>query len=306
VGLFSEDKPVFIKEDTSATAELDAMRALLPRVSAKDHDRLERDIKLLETGVAGENAVAFELANSHLPIYVLRDLYLENDGLAAQIDFLVIAPYVNVVIECKNLVGDIEVDSRGDFIRTFGTGKYRKREGIYSPITQNERHLQLLRSIKRSQHGAVANALASHLLDNLWKSVVVLANPKTVLNDRYAKKEIKQQIIRADGLIAYIKQLDAEGRKAGNGKASLKDMERSARMWASLHVDRQVDIASRYEIGPEPDVMATSMGSEPSKPVCPRCGAPMIRRVARKGARAGKEFWGCSKYPGCNGIVNIE
>lgn len=38
-------------------------------------------------------------------------------------------------------------------------------------------------------------------------------------------------------------------------------------------------------------------------PDCPKCGAEMIKRVAKKGANAGKEFWGCSEYPRCWGVV---
>ena len=41
-------------------------------------------------------------------------------------------------------------------------------------------------------------------------------------------------------------------------------------------------------------------------PVCPQCGKPMIKRVAKKGLNSGKEFWSCSAYPQCNGIRNIE
>lgn len=36
-------------------------------------------------------------------------------------------------------------------------------------------------------------------------------------------------------------------------------------------------------------------------PVCPRCGSPMILRTARRGAKAGDQFWGCSRYPKCQG-----
>lgn len=32
----------------------------------------------------------------------------------------------------------------------------------------------------------------------------------------------------------------------------------------------------------------------------------MTRRTARKGRRAGQEFWGCGNFPGCRGIVNID
>ena len=43
-----------------------------------------------------------------------------------------------------------------------------------------------------------------------------------------------------------------------------------------------------------------------SAPACPLCGEPMCRRTARKGANAGKMFWGCSAYPECKGIVNVS
>ena len=40
-------------------------------------------------------------------------------------------------------------------------------------------------------------------------------------------------------------------------------------------------------------------------PACPRCGKPMIKRVAKKGINSGKEFWSCSSYPDCNGTLNV-
>jgi four helix bundle suffix protein len=40
-------------------------------------------------------------------------------------------------------------------------------------------------------------------------------------------------------------------------------------------------------------------------PVCPKCGKPMVLRTAQKGKRAGKQFWGCSGYPECKGLVDI-
>ncbi len=40
-------------------------------------------------------------------------------------------------------------------------------------------------------------------------------------------------------------------------------------------------------------------------PSCPKCGRPMIKRVAKKGNNSGKEFWSCSDYPNCNGTRNI-
>lgn len=40
--------------------------------------------------------------------------------------------------------------------------------------------------------------------------------------------------------------------------------------------------------------------------LCPRCNSPMVIRTAKKGAYSGKNFYGCSKFPACKGIRNIE
>ena len=36
---------------------------------------------------------------------------------------------------------------------------------------------------------------------------------------------------------------------------------------------------------------------------CPLCGSEMVKRTAKKGANAGSEFWGCSKFPKCRGTA---
>lgn len=36
-------------------------------------------------------------------------------------------------------------------------------------------------------------------------------------------------------------------------------------------------------------------------PKCPKCGGPMRKVIARKGANAGNPFWSCQAYPNCNG-----
>lgn len=46
--------------------------------------------------------------------------------------------------------------------------------------------------------------------------------------------------------------------------------------------------------------------SETIVPACPKCGSGMIRRKARHGDNIGHDFWGCSRYPECKGIVSIN
>ena len=40
-------------------------------------------------------------------------------------------------------------------------------------------------------------------------------------------------------------------------------------------------------------------------PACPECGKAMVLRTAQKGKSAGKQFWGCSGYPDCKGLVDV-
>lgn len=47
-----------------------------------------------------------------------------------------------------------------------------------------------------------------------------------------------------------------------------------------------------------------SMPSSTPGPKCPRCSSTMVRRMARRGSRAGKMFWGCPRYPTCKGTRN--
>ena len=43
----------------------------------------------------------------------------------------------------------------------------------------------------------------------------------------------------------------------------------------------------------------------PSAPNCEVCGKAMVLRTARKGAKAGAQFWGCSGYPECKATLPV-
>lgn len=40
-------------------------------------------------------------------------------------------------------------------------------------------------------------------------------------------------------------------------------------------------------------------------PTCSACGKAMVLRTARKGPKAGSQFWGCSGYPECKVTVPV-
>ena len=91
-----------------------------------DKTKIEKEIKICTWGMLGEKNIAFELRNSGIPMYVLHDVNIEIEDLTAQIDYIVVTRKLNFIIECKNLIGDIEIDNNGNFLRkyTFKEVKY--------------------------------------------------------------------------------------------------------------------------------------------------------------------------------------
>ena len=46
--------------------------------------------------------------------------------------------------------------------------------------------------------------------------------------------------------------------------------------------------------------------ADPARVVCPDCSAPMIKRKALQGIYKGTHFFGCSRFPDCTSILNID
>ena len=245
MALFNKlDKPIFLKEESEAKYYISKLQELHSRAPEGIKGRIERELKIATLGEFGEKNIAFELKNSGIPMYILHDIYLESDDLSAQIDYIVVTRKVVFIIECKNLVGNIEINSQGNFIRTYSfNGKFIK-EGIYSPITQNERHLEVLKRIKKeSKSNFISKFLFDKYFNDNYKSIVVLANPKTVLNSRYAKKEIKDKVIKADQLINYIKEVNS---KSDLMSLSDKEMKEVADRLLALHKSNKLSFLKKY------------------------------------------------------------
>jgi ssDNA-binding Zn-finger/Zn-ribbon topoisomerase 1 len=310
--------PVFIKEDSDAESFVEKMKSLSSRASGKIKDKIDEQIAIAEAGLKGENQIAFELKNSGMDMLIMHDLYLEKNGLSAQIDFLVITRKHIFVIECKNLYGNIEIDEKGNFIRHMGQGKFYRKEGFTSPVSQNERHLNILKEIRREyKNNFVTQGLFDKLFPQTYRSIVVLANPKTILNDSKAPEEIRKVVIRLDQLVAYIKKIEDEDDSL---KSSEKDMHELLDSFIKCSKPIKSDYAKKYEdmltaliaSNAEPQCEKptskvveklkekdVSKNVKTTEKICPKCGKPLVLRTAKKGENAGNQFWGCSGFPKC-------
>jgi four helix bundle suffix protein len=117
-------------------------------------------------------------------------------------------------------------------------------------------------------------------------TVICLIHQANYLLDRQIE-ELERQFIEDGG---YTEQLAAARRafRAGRSRTARKAKDRTDRTYQTDQSD------------------PSDPSDQSAPPTCPKCGGEMVRRTARKGARAGSPFWGCPNYPDCNGILPVQ
>lgn len=196
---------IFFKEDSELELQIEALKKIKEKYS--DNYLISQKLLLAELGYKGEKEIEFELKNANIGMYVLRDVNIEYQDLKAQIDYLVITPAKKYFIECKNLVGNITIDNKGNFVREYQYGKRKIKEGLYSPINQAQRHIEIYKKIwKERNTGLLDKTIRLKHFNEFNVPLVVLANSKNVLDDRYAPKDVKKYVIRSDRLVDYLKK----------------------------------------------------------------------------------------------------
>ncbi|MGI9337559.1 MAG: NERD domain-containing protein [Gammaproteobacteria bacterium] len=218
----------------------------------------------------------------------------DEGGETTQIDHIVVSRYAVFVVETKNMKGWIFGSERDKQWTQSLTGGKKFR--FQNPLRQNYRHIKCLSGFLG-------------LPESAFESVVFFVPDECVF-----KTEMPENVMNR-GLIKYIKnfqtpRLSAEqvweicGKLHGlkedptlNHRAHLRSLEeRHARPPAS---------AARR--APAKEIHAAKeTNDEKSTQPCPKCGAALVMRTAGKGARSGSKFWGCTSYPKCRYIINIQ
>ncbi len=236
-------KTIFLKKESDLEKQLVELKRIREKLDNKDE--IDRDIKLFEYGIYGENRIIYELNNADIGMYVLHDVTFECDGNKAQIDFLLITRGCFYLIECKNLIGNITVDSNGQFYREYNYKGRKIKESIYSPYTQAERHQEMLKKVWAANHSFLENVFIGNFHGkDFFRPIVVLSNSKGFLNTKYAPKEIKNDIIRVDQLVNYLKN-DIKNTSYFELLRE-KDLKKTAEIWLSRSVPNDTNILKKY------------------------------------------------------------
>lgn len=203
---------------------------------------------------------------------VLDDVYLPlPDGTTTQIDHIVVSRYGIFAVETKNYSGWIFADANS---KVWTQTIYRKKSTFQNPMRQNYRHVC-----------AIADNLG---IDRSYvKGVVVFIGGSTI------KTERPEGVVYAGGVAKYIRSVNVpiiKDEQVAEVASAIKEWQGTlSRKQVESHVD---NLKKSHRAVRESD-----------SPVCPRCGAPMVLRTARA---TGRKFFGCSNYPNCRGMVNVE
>ncbi len=179
-------------------------------------------------------------------MYVLRDVKFKYEDLTAQIDYIVITPVYTYYIECKNLIGNIRVTEKGDFIRDFSINGKKIKKGIYSPLRQVEAQREVIRKIWETKVSKATKLFASNKFDYYRKVLVIVANQETILNTDRAPKDIKYKILRADALVRQI-EYDLNHRNSNDYLDSKKEMEKMAQFYINISSNEEINYYDYYK-----------------------------------------------------------
>jgi hypothetical protein len=170
--------------------------------------RIEQELRAVRAGLKAEQEAAY-LIDFHLKdsknILVIHDLRLEVDGRVAQIDHLLLHRTLTAfVLETKGFHAGLKITEDGEFLRW---NSFKKNfEGMASPISQNERHIAVLKDAFKQIDMPTRLGMR---LSPVFESYV-LVNPDARV-DR-PKKYDTSRVLKADVLVDTIgKRFEKEG-----------------------------------------------------------------------------------------------
>ena len=235
---------VFYKENSDLQSKYDALKKL--NEEYPNNEELLSELFIVKKGLDGENEIAYQLKKAHIGMYVLRDIKVKHEDLTAQIDYVIITPVYTYYVECKNLVGNITVTDKGDFIRELNINGKKIKKGMYSPLRQVEAQREVIRKIWESNSSAIKKFFASKNFDYYRRVLVVAANQDTILNTNRAPKEMKYKILRADALVRQI-EYDLDHRGNDEYLESKKGMEEMAQSYVDLSSKEEINYYDYYK-----------------------------------------------------------
>lgn len=235
---------VFLKTSNDLQERFNALQKL--NEEYPNNEEILSELFIIKKGLDGEDEISYQLKKANIGMYVLRDIKLKYEDLTAQIDYVVITPYYTYYIECKNMVGNITVTDKGDFIRELIIKGKKIKKGMYSPLRQVEQQREVVRKIWNSKATMVNKLFGSKNFDYFRRVLVVAANKETIINTDKAPKDIKYKVLRADSLVRQL-NYDIEHRGKDDYRDSQNGMKEIAESYLKLSLEEHIDYYLYYK-----------------------------------------------------------
>jgi len=203
--------------------------------------------------------------------HLIPDVTLPTNDGTTQIDHIVVSKFGVFVIETKNMTGWIFGSQHQ---KTWTQKIYKSSTKFQNPLHQNYKHTKTLESLLGLSDHQIYSVIA-FVGDCTFRTDM----PENVTNGAEYVSYIKskQREVLTQEQVQKIKALIESNSLAKSFKTNI------------LHAKHVKNIIAEKE--------------QPKEPACPKCGASMVKRKARKGKYVGNEFYGCSSYPKCRGII---
>ncbi len=268
-------------------------------------------------GKQGEKLTEVELNKLRLLGHrgrVLRNVYVPKDnGETTEVDVVFITKKGVFVIESKNYSGWIFGNEK-DYVWTATLSKTNKNS-FYNPVKQNENHVKWLKhylndkipmfslivfskrcelkkiAVESENVHVIKREQVFKTIDKIWDNTDDILCEST-MESIYKLLKALTNVDEATRL-AHIKNIND---KVGN-KSKSKEMK--ILINENHSKDNIMDENSEIEVSEENQSQSSTL-------ICPRCKGELVLRVAKKGENKGNTFYGCSSYPKCRYIQNIE
>jgi hypothetical protein len=243
------------------------LEALIRRLP-KNHPKLpilQGDYNKRMAGYWGEKRLdEFIDGIPHFPFYILRDLSLNVRGVLCQIDTLLLSPFFAIILESKNIAGNLLFDTAfSQLIRT----SENKEEAFEDPILQSQNQRRNLINWFKDQKIPLIPI----------ETLVVMSNSSAVVKSTSGNEILSKKVIPVKKVLARIEQLMDLYKKE---LFSDKEVKKMAKQLIKNHQPKQIDVLEKYKISLDeilpgvqcPNCSVIPMKYKRGKWLCSRCG----------------------------------
>ena len=211
------------------------------------------------------------------------------DGTFTEVDVILLHESGLYVFEVKNYSGWIfGEENQRQWAQTLPSGKGRSTTiRFFNPILQNKVHLKWLREYIDEDAPLYSYIVFSDRCE--LKKITLTSNEHVVLNRRNLIYRVRRNA-ELKGAVLTEEKIDALYNK-------LYPLTQVTEEQKAAHVK---SVEQKKQHGRKTEEITPQKGS------CPRCGSALVLRTARKGPQAGKQFWGCSNFPQCRFVKQVE